>query len=85
MLMALNSLAVVQTKSTNETKKQITGFLNYSATHPYAITEYRKSVMILHIYFDASNISEPEALSRSGGYVFPRTKIQHTNLRDAFK
>ena len=38
MLVALNSLAVVQTKPTIETAKQITQFLNYSATHPDAIT-----------------------------------------------
>ena len=68
MLMALNSLAVVETNPTIETKKQMIQFLNYTVTHPYAITEYRKSVMILHIYLDASYISEPEARSRPGGY-----------------
>ena len=37
MFMALNSPAAVQTKPTIETaKKQITHFLNYSATHPNA-------------------------------------------------
>ena len=36
-LMALNSLAAVQKKLTIETAKQITQFLNYSATHPEAI------------------------------------------------
>ena len=54
MLMALNSLAAVQTKPKIDTAKQITPFLNYSATHPDAITEYRKSGMILHMYSDAS-------------------------------
>ena len=38
MLMALNSLASVQTNPTIETARQITQFLNYSATHPDAIT-----------------------------------------------
>ena len=55
--MALNSLVVVQVKLKIETAKQITQFLNYSATHLDAITEYIKIVMILHIYFDASYIS----------------------------
>ena len=68
--MALNSLAVVETNPTIETKKQMIQFLNYTVTHPDAIMEYRKSVMILHIYLDASYISEPEARSRSGGYFF---------------
>ena len=40
MLMALNYLAAVQKKPTIETTKQITEFLNYSATHPDAVTEY---------------------------------------------
>ena len=80
MLTDLNSLAVVQTKLTIETAKQITQFLNYSATHPDAITEYRKIGMILHIHSNASYISEPEAQNRAGGY-FPlgtksKTRIQ---------
>ena len=37
MLMSLNSLAAVQTKPKTETTKQITPFLNYSATHQDAI------------------------------------------------
>ena len=68
MLMTLNSLAVVQTNPKIKTAKQVTRFFNYSATYPYAVTEYRRSVMILHIYLDASYISKPEALSRAGGY-----------------
>ena len=43
MVMALNSLVAVQTKPTIENAKQITQFLNYSATHSDTITEYRKS------------------------------------------
>ena len=68
MLMDLKSFAAVHTKPTIETAKQITPFLNYSATHPEAITGYRKSGMILHIYSGASYISEPEARSIAGGY-----------------
>ena len=49
MLVALKSLVAVQTKPTIETAKQITQFLNYSATRPDAITEYKKIRMILHI------------------------------------
>ena len=48
-------------KAENRNRKIKTQFLNYSATHPDAITEYRKSGMILHIYSDASYISKPEA------------------------
>ena len=47
MLMALNSLAAVHTKPTIKTAKQINKILNFSATHPDAVTEYRRSGMIL--------------------------------------
>ena len=50
MLMALNSLAAVLTKTSIEIEKQITQFLNYSATHQDTVTEYRRSGTILHIY-----------------------------------
>ena len=53
MLIALNSLAVVNTKPTIKTVKQITQFLNYSASYTEAVTEYKRSEMILHIYLDA--------------------------------
>ena len=59
ILMALKSVALVQTKPTTETAKQITQLIKYSATHTDTIKEYRKSGMILHIYSDASYISEP--------------------------
>ena len=68
MLMALNSLAAMQKNPTVETAKQITQFLSYRATHPDAMTEYRKSGMILRIYSNVSYISEPEARSRAGGF-----------------
>ena len=59
--MALNSLSTVKIKLTLETAKQITQFLNYSASHPEAVIEYRRSGVVLHIYSGASYISEPEA------------------------
>ena len=70
MLMALNFLEAVQTKPIIVTTKQTTHFVNYSATHPDEITEYRKSGIILHVYSNASYTSELEARSRSGGYYF---------------
>ena len=65
MLMDLKSLTAVQTKKIIETAEHINHFINYSATYPDAITEYRKSGIILHKYSDASHISEPEARSRA--------------------
>ena len=70
MLMALKPLAAVQTKSTIETAKQITHFLNYSTAHPDEVTEYKIIRMILHIYLYEFYISEPEAQSREGGHFY---------------
>ena len=61
MLRALNSLAVLKKNPTIETAKKMTQFINYNRTHPDAITEYRKSGIIIYIYLDASYSSEPEA------------------------
>ena len=70
MLAALKFLATVQTKPTIENTKNITRFLNYSASYPDEVTEYIRSGIILHIYLDVSYISEPEAWSIAGGYFF---------------
>ena len=78
MLMAIKLLVALHTKATIETVNQITQFLNYSATHPDAVTEFRKSEMILPIYSDASSVSEPEVQSRSGGYLFLGPKFNTT-------
>ena len=59
--MALKSLEAVHKNPTIETSKQITLFINYSTTHPYTVIEYRKSGMVLHIYSDASYVSDTEA------------------------
>ena len=69
--MALNSIEEVQTNPTLETANQITQLSNYNVSHPDSVTEYRRSGIILHIYSDASYISEPEA------HIIP--KIQKTN------
>ena len=66
MFMALKSLEAVQTKPKIEPAKTITQFLNYSATYPDGIIEYRKIGIILHIYSNISYISEPEVRSRCG-------------------
>ena len=50
MLMAMNSLVEVQTKPTIETANKIAQLLNYSVSHPYAVTEYRGRGVLLHIY-----------------------------------
>ena len=56
IIMALNSLAEVQNTLTIETAKQVTQFLTYSAKYADAVTEYRRRIMVICIYLDASYI-----------------------------
>ena len=70
MLPALNTLAEQQSSPTKNTESAITHFLDYAATNPSAIIQYKASDMILHIDNDASYLSEPRARSRTGGLYF---------------
>ena len=70
MLMALNSLVSIHATTIIETAKQTTQLLNYSVSHIDAVKEYRRSVMIIHIYSDAFYISETKERSRSGGHYY---------------
>ena len=69
ILMELYSLVALHTKPTIKTAKKHL-FSNYSATHPDAVTEYRRSRMIIHIYSDAFYISETKERSRSGRHYY---------------
>ena len=65
MLPALNTLAEQQSSPTKNTEAAITHFLDYAATNPSAIIQYKASNMILQIDSDASYVSEPRARSRT--------------------
>ena len=70
MLVALGSLASVQTNGTAATTVAITQLLNYCAAHPSATLRYHACDMVLHAHSDASYLSEKHARSRSGGIFF---------------
>ena len=70
MMHALNKIAVATTKSTENTAKAVTQFLNYCATHLEPKIRYQASDMILCIDSDASYLVEPEARSRMGGFHY---------------
>ena len=73
MLMALNALAAFQTNPKIEIAKQITQFLDFSATHPDRITEYRKCGL---------NIGT--GVTKQIQWVFfSRPKLKNTNSIDA--
>ena len=45
-------------------------FLDYAATTPSAIIQYKSRDMILHIDSDESYLSEPRARSGTGGHYY---------------
>ena len=61
MLVALGTLASAQAKGTEATAQAITQLLNYCATHPDAVVQYKASDMQLHVHSDASYLSESQA------------------------
>ena len=73
MLPALNTLEEQQSSPTKNMEAAITHFLDYVATNPSAIIQYKASDMILHIDSDASYLSEPMAHSRTGGHYYLRS------------
>jgi hypothetical protein len=75
MLVALGSIAAA--KTTKDTAQSITQLLNYAATNPDAVIEYKRSDMVLHVHSDASFQSESQARSRSGGYFFLSSGAPH--------
>ena len=70
MLPALNTLTEQQSSPTKNTEYAITHFLDYAATNPSAIIQYKASDMILHIDSDTSYLSEPRAHSRTGRHHY---------------
>ena len=74
MLVAISTLASVQSKGTDATMEAAVQLLNYCATHPNATIRYKASDMILHVHSDASYLSVHGAQSRVGGYFFLRQR-----------
>jgi hypothetical protein len=70
MLAALGTIAAQQANGTEDTAKAIIHLLDYAATHPDAIIQYRASDMILKIHSGASYLSEVKACSRHAGHFY---------------
>jgi hypothetical protein len=70
LIMPINVLASAQSKSKAVTADKVIKPLNYCNTHPETKIRYHASNMILHIHSDASSLSENEAKSRSGGFLY---------------
>jgi hypothetical protein len=63
VLMALSSITVKQTKTTEKTMDRCRHLLDYLATNEMAKIRFHASVMILNIHSDASYLSETRACS----------------------
>ena len=48
--------------------------LNYCATHPDAVIQYKQSYMIIEIHSDVSYLSNPKSCSRVVGHFFLTNK-----------
>ena len=70
ILPALNILVEQQSSPTKNMEDSITHFLDYAADDPSLIIQYKAFYMILHIYSDASYLSESRARSRTGGHHY---------------
>ena len=68
MLVALNTIAAQQAKSTQEIAKKVVQLLNYAATHPEAITIYHARRMTLHMHSDAYFYRHQEQKVETGGF-----------------
>jgi hypothetical protein len=70
LIMPINVLSSEQTKATSDTADKVIKLLNYCNTHPETKMRYHESYMILYIHSDASYLSEREAKSRAGGFLY---------------
>jgi hypothetical protein len=70
LIMPINVLASEQSNATEVTADKVIKLLNYCNTHPDTKIRYHASDMILHIHSDASHLSENEAKSRAGGFIY---------------
>ena len=70
MLVVLSATAADQADPTENTYEKTLYFLDYVATHPYAIITFKKSKMVLAINSDASYPTEPKARSRASGRYY---------------
>ena len=70
VLMALSSIAVEQTKATEQTMGRCLKLLDYLATNSNATIRFHASDMVMNIHSDASYLSETKSRSRACGHFF---------------
>ena len=70
IITALNEIALIQAKPTENTQQKIDMLLNYLHTYPNARIRFYASDMVLYVDSDAAYLIADKAKSRIGGYFF---------------
>ena len=70
ILPEINKIVKQQANQTHNTEAVITLLLYYAATNMTTMFQYKSSGMILHIYSDASYLSEPRACSHTESHYY---------------
>ena len=68
ILPALNEIASMQSKPTEQTRTKTQQLMDYLNTHPDAYVRYHASDMVLHVDSDTAYLVAPKARSRVAGY-----------------
>ena len=77
MLVALSAIASTRAKPTAATLDKAILFLDYAVTYPDVMITYKASTMILHVYRNASYLTEPKARKRAGDRFFFSSKAKY--------
>jgi hypothetical protein len=70
VLMALSTIASMQTKGTEQTMEKALQILDYLTTHPDATIRFHATDMVMNIHLDASYLSAPNSRSRACRHFF---------------
>ena len=66
----MSSIALRQSKGTEQLEGEVKQFLEYCATHPNSGVRFVASYMLLALHSDASYLSEPDAKIRADGKLY---------------
>ena len=84
MLVALNSISTVQSKSTRYTLHKVNYLLDSLAANTNSEVAYKASDMILYIDSDATYLVRPGTKSSAGGHFYYSQHLYFPNLTVSF-
>ena len=81
MLGAINEISIVQKKPTKDTDKKSSILLNYAATYPNVVIQYRVSNMVLRVDSNAAYLTMPETRSWYAGNCISVISLHWSSLK----